>query len=190
MLGIIVHVLGKPEKELETDDCKNKYGCFYDSHYLGGFPRYTIVMEVLRKFLVISLVVAFTDSVWKQCAAILAGSGIVLFWHIMFMPKKSYFSQFSAIASEVGGMLTAFGFISLSSAVPVEELKFRMNYLLCAYIATPAVSLFSGIAEQAYNLFKKICGSSTAEKNSSTPAPAGTITNSSNATISNITHPN
>eukprot|EP01022_Parablepharisma_sp_SALTPOND_P021684 TRINITY_DN432_c0_g1_i1.p1 TRINITY_DN432_c0_g1~~TRINITY_DN432_c0_g1_i1.p1 ORF type:complete len:984 (-),score=10.13 TRINITY_DN432_c0_g1_i1:69-2885(-) len=167
-LGFMVVVLRRPEKELEAEEYKNKYGYFYNTHHLQGASKYTIVVETFRKFFTIALVVYFGGNAWKQCVSLLFGSGIILFWHLITFPKKSNFTQFSAIASEVCSMLTVFGFISLSNYIPEDSIKSRLTYVFATYIAGPVVVAVTTIAGQVTALVKKIrscMGSSNTNSN-------------------------
>jgi len=155
-IGLMVWVLMKPTKELETDEAKQKFGCFYNTNQLDNFGRYTSVIELLRKLIVVALIELLNRNAWHQCLAILIGTAVILCWYLVAMPRKSGFAQFSTIASEFINMFTTFGFLSLSFYIDEKDIPNRIKFVVVSFIAGPVIVAVTTIAEQITMLIRKM----------------------------------
>jgi len=153
---IVIKILTQDNKELQKEETKKKYGCLYESHYLSEGGKYTTAIELLRKFIVISLMTVFRDSALKVCIVMLGGSSMILFWHILILPKRSHFGKIASIAGEICSMFTVFGFMSLSELMPQEDVARRIQIVFYIFIGSPILVSSTYLIEQIYNVIMKI----------------------------------
>jgi ABC-type uncharacterized transport system permease subunit len=141
--------------ELEKEENLGAFGCFYESNNLEGVSKYTIIVELLRKLIVIAIVVMLDDNFALQCVTIIGGSVIMALWYILVLPRKSLIAQFGVILTELITMISGIALASFRPNLSLDQVESRMSILVSTFAAIPLCSAFTAVVEQIWCVTSK-----------------------------------
>lgn len=148
--------INKPVQDLENEEYLNNYGCFYKDNDLTGVGKYTSIIELVRKMIVIGIVIMLNGDLISQCVTLIVGSGVMSFWYICIFPRKSVITQLGVILCELLTLVSGFALASFRPDLSIDNVNERVNVLMITYISIPLSAAFASVAEQIIAIGKRV----------------------------------